>query len=161
MATAATIPPQYRSAEIERRIALVASSFARLMGRPLVDAPVDAPVNMGADVVAALWDAPAVVVAHGTEPDPVFFFGNRRALEAFETDVESFTRMPSRFSAEAPLRDERQALLNRVSANGFIDDYAGIRISATGRRFRIERAVVWNLIDGEGGIHGQAARFVL
>lgn len=59
------------------------------------------------------------------------------------------------------MREERQILLDRVSASGFIDDYAGIRISATGRRFRIERAVVWNLIDPEGRIHGQAATFVL
>lgn len=67
--------------------------------------------------------------------------------------------MPSRLSAEAPLREERQALLERVSRRGFIDDYAGIRISARGTRFRIENAVVWNLIDAAGVRHGQAAMF--
>lgn len=67
--------------------------------------------------------------------------------------------MPSRLSAEAPLREERQALLERVSRDGFIDDYAGIRISARGTRFRIENAVVWNLIDAAGVRHGQAAMF--
>lgn len=67
--------------------------------------------------------------------------------------------MPSRLSAEAPLREERAALLERVSRHGFIDDYAGIRISARGTRFRIENAVVWNLIDGAGVCHGQAAMF--
>jgi hypothetical protein len=46
-----------------------------------------------------------------------------------------------------------------VGRDGFIDDYAGTRISATGRRFRIERAVVWNLIDAAGVRHGQAAMF--
>ncbi|MEJ2459560.1 MAG: MEKHLA domain-containing protein [Novosphingobium sp.] len=73
--------------------------------------------------------------------------------------AQSYARLLGRLSAEAPLREERQALLDRVTANGFIDDYAGIRISAMGRRFRIGPAVVWNLVDAEGYRHGQAACF--
>ena len=42
---------------------------------------------------------------------------------------------------------------------GFIDDYTGVRISASGRRFRIDKAVVWNLVDQEGLYRGQAACF--
>jgi len=145
------IPEAYRAPATAARIALVADSFARLLGRPLVDP--------GRDVVAALWHAPDAIVAHGTEADPVFFFGNRAALIAFETEVEPFTQMPSRLSAEEPLREERQALLDRVSTQGFINDYAGVRISASGRRFRIEGAVVWNLIDEHGMRQGQAATF--
>ena len=147
------VPAAYDSPQARARIALIASSFARLLGRPLVDGD--------DDLVEALWRAPQAVVAHGTEADPVFFFGNRAALAAFECPVEQFIAMPSRLSAEAPLRAERQALLDRVSAQGFIDDYAGVRISATGRRFRIEQAVVWNLIDAQGERHGQAAMFAV
>lgn len=147
------VPEHYRTADMEQRIALIADSFARLLGEPLVD--------VGDDPVTALWHAPRVIVAHGTQEDPIFFFGNACALAAFETDVESFTRMPSRFSAEAPLRAERQALLDRVSAQGFIDDYSGVRIASTGRRFRVDRAIVWNLIDESGACHGQAATFAL
>ena len=148
-----SIPPAYRSQHMRRRIGLVASSFERLLGRPLA--------LIRNDVVASLWDAPANIVAHGMEADPLFFFGNRRALETFESDVVAFTMMPSRLSAEAPLRDERQALLERVAREGFIDDYAGVRITASGRRFRIERAIVWNIIDEAGSRHGQAATFTL
>ena len=54
-----------------------------------------------------------------------------------------------------------KALLDRVTSSGFIDDYAGIRISAKGRRFRIENAIVWNLIDADGVRHGQAATFAV
>lgn len=151
--TAGTVPPRYRAPVASGRIALIATSFERLLGRPLV-AP-------GDDVVAALWAAPDAIVAHGTEADPIFFFGNRAALAAFETDVAAFTALPSRLSAEAPQREERQRLLDRVSQDGFIDDYAGLRISATGRRFGIERAIVWNLVDAEGLGHGQAATFAI
>ena len=149
----AMIPPAYASPEMRARIALIAKSFARLLGRPLVSGD--------GDVVAALWEAQQAIVAHGTQADPVFFFGNRAALATFECPVEQFIVLPSRLSAEAPLRAERQALLDRVSAQGFIDDYAGVRISASGRRFRIEQAVVWNLIDAQGQRHGQAAMFAV
>lgn len=82
-------------------------------------------------------------------------------MAKFETTPAAFIGMPSRLSAEAPLREERAALLQRVSRHGFIDDYAGIRISARATRFRIENAVVWNLIDAEGAVHGQAAMFAV
>jgi hypothetical protein len=100
-----------------------------------------------------------VIVAHGTETDPIFFYGNQLALSCFEMDFASFTRLPSRFSAEPLLREERDALLARVRDHGFIDDYAGVRVSATGKRFRIEQATVWNLLDESGQRHGQAATF--
>jgi hypothetical protein len=46
-----------------------------------------------------------------------------------------------------------------VTEFGFIDDYRGIRISASGRRFEIRSAVVWNVIDQTGAHWGQAATF--
>ena len=124
-----------------------------MLARPLIEAD--------QDIVAALRDAPQAIVAHGTEADPLFFFGNRAALAKFETTPAAFIGMPSRLSAEAPLREERAALLERVGRDGFIDDYAGIRISARGTRFRIENAVVWNLVDAAGVRHGQAAMFAV
>ncbi|HEY6898080.1 MAG TPA: MEKHLA domain-containing protein, partial [Rhodocyclaceae bacterium] len=117
------------------------------------------PLVTGDDPWIALWNAPRVVVAHGTEVDPVFFYGNRLALQAFELDFEAFTHLPSRYSAEPLLREERAALLARVSRDGYIDDYAGVRISASGKRFRIEQATVWNLTDEQGRPAGQAATF--
>lgn len=132
------------------RIRLIAESYARLLGRPLVEGP---------DLLDALWSAPGAIVAHGTEADPVFLFGNQTALRLFEMTFEDFTRLPSRLSAQPLLREERAMLLERVSRDGFISDYAGVRISAKGARFRIERAVVWNLIDSTGMVQGQAAAF--
>jgi len=149
--TTALLPPQFTSADMRSRLELIATSYHRLTGQELT-APAD-------NIAQALWTAPRAIVAHGTEADPIFFFGNRAALDRFEMTVEHFIATPSRLSAEPMLRGERQTLLDRVTRNGFIDDYAGIRISATGRRFRIEQATVWNLIDARGRLHGQAATF--
>ena len=131
------------------RLTLIAQSFARLIGQALVD-PISA---------HALWTAPRVILAHGTEDDPIFFYANRMALDLFEMPAADFLKLPSRLSAEAPSRAERARLLDRVRRDGFIADYAGVRIAATGRRFRIEQAVVWTLIDADGRSHGQAATF--
>ena len=145
------LPQPYRHADAEAQIVRIAESYQRLTGRTLVPS--------GSDPVLALWEAPQVILAHGIEADPLFFFGNRAAIERFETSLDDFLGSPSRFSAEEPLREERQALFDRVKSDGFIDDYAGVRISAKGRRFRITQATVWTLIDGHGAVHGQAAAF--
>ena len=133
---------------------LLLESFERLLGRELM--PVDGSVD---EQAKRLFHAPFVVVSHGTEPDPVLNYGNRTALELWEMDFESFVQTPSRLTAEPVHRDERARLLSRTAEVGYVDDYSGIRISRTGRRFRIERAIVWNLIDAGGRLHGQAATF--
>lgn len=139
------------SAADRDRIAAVAESYVRLLRHSLYEGEGPAPEG--------LWQSPLAIVAHDIAPDPVFFYGNRTALTLFEMDFASFTRLPSRFSAEPLARDERARALERVARDGFIDDYAGIRISSTGRRFRIERATVWNVTRRDGAPVGQAAAF--
>ena len=134
---------------LQHRLALIADSFRRVTGQILVD---DASPE-------GLWNAPRVIVAHGTEVDPVFFYGNLMALDVFEMDFATFTCLPSRYSAEPMNREDRAHLLERVSRDGFIDDYSGVRVSGRGQRFMIRKAVVWNLIDPAGRLHGQAATF--
>lgn len=106
-----------------------------------------------------LFDAPFVLVSHGTEADPILNYGNRAALALWETTWDELTRMPSRLTAEAPNREERARLLERVARDGYIADYSGVRISRAGRRFRIAEATVWNLLTLEGKPCGQAAMF--
>jgi len=134
-----------------RRIACIGDSYRRLTGRVLVAGE--------GDTVALLWAAPLAIVAHGTEADPVFFFGNGKALTLFEMDFSAFTRLPSRLSAGPLERDERARLLDRVQRDGIIEDYAGVRVSATGRRFRISNASVWTLTDASDAVVGHAAAF--
>ncbi|MDF3058619.1 MAG: hypothetical protein K0R17_2834 [Rariglobus sp.] len=106
-----------------------------------------------------LFEAPFVLVAHGTEADPILNYGNRAALTLWDTTWDELTRMPSRLTAEAPNREERARLLERVTRDGFIADYSGIRIGRTGRRFCIAEATVWNLLTSDGQPCGQAAMF--
>jgi len=112
-----------------------------------------------ADFAEKIFRVPFVLVSHGTETDPVLNYGNKAALELWEMSWAELTSTPSRLTAEAPNREERARLLAAVTSHGFIDDYSGIRISKTGRRFRIARATVWNLLDDHQTYCGQAAMF--
>ena len=106
-----------------------------------------------------LFEASIVVVSHGVEPEPILNYGNQTALDLWELPWEQFIRTPSRLTAEEEDRTERGRMLERAKLNGYFDGYRGVRISSTGRRFLIEQAVIWNVIDPVGNRIGQAATF--
>ena len=106
-----------------------------------------------------LFMAPFVVVSHGTQEDPILNYGSHLALTLWETTWEELLRTPSRLTAEPVNRAEREWMLERARAKGYVDNYRGVRISSSGRRFLIEHAVVWSVIDKEGCRQGQAATF--
>jgi hypothetical protein len=131
---------------------LLLNSHRFLLKRDLLD-------PSAAEIGRALYDAPMVVLAHDTAADPVFFYGNLTAQRLFEMNWEELVQLPSRFSAEQVAREERQRLLDLVTRQGYIDNYAGVRIAKSGKRFQIEHATVWNLLGPEGQVVGQAAAF--
>jgi hypothetical protein len=129
-------------------------SFRKWTGRKLLPG-----ISEPMELANKVFESPFVLVSHGTEADPVLNYGNAAALALWEMSWEELTRTPSRLTAEAPNREERARLLEVVTKRGFIDDYSGVRISKSGRRFRISRATVWNLISENGEPCGQAAMF--
>ena len=106
-----------------------------------------------------VFEAPFVLVSHGTEADPVLNYGNAAALALWEMSWDEFARTPSRLTAEATTREARTKLLEAVARDGFIENYSGVRISKSGRRFRISNVTIWNLISENGNVCGQAAVF--
>ena len=105
-----------------------------------------------------------VVVSHGTqkqlENGPVLNYGNTAALRRWGASWEQLTSMPSRYTAEPMERCARDAFMKRVTEDGVVTDYEGVRIALDGTKFTISNAVVWNVvIDGE--YIGQAATFLI
>jgi len=128
-------------------------TYWRLLGKQLAPAGLD-------EGDAARWlyeKAPFCVLAHNTDSDPVFIYANKTAQRCFEYTWAEFITLPSRLSAEAPNRAKRQVLLDEVGRRGFAINYTGMRISRSGRRFFIEDATVWQLVDRRGVHHGQGA----
>lgn len=107
----------------------------------------------------ALFEAPFVVVSHGTQSDPIFNYANHQALTLWEMDWETFTQTPSRKSAEPISQEERSRLLAEGKAKGYISDYRGVRISSQGKRFWIENVILWTVLDESNQPCGQAATF--
>ncbi|MFN6558187.1 MAG: MEKHLA domain-containing protein [Nostoc sp. ChiSLP01] len=108
------------------------------------------------EIAKVLFEAPFVLVSHGTEPDPIFNYGNRKALELWELSWEEFTTMPSRKSAEEVVQQERDRLLSEAATKGF-SHFSGVRITSTGKRFEIQDGILWNLLDEQNQYCGQAA----
>jgi len=107
----------------------------------------------------ALFLLPSVVVSHGIEEDPLLNYGNQAALDLWEMTWEELTRTPSRLTTESTNRAEREWMLEQARARGYIDTYRGVRITATGRRFLVESAMIWNVVNAQGLRVGQAAGF--
>lgn len=135
-------------------LSILLDSFQHRLGRELVPRS-----GNPTEDVRRVYEAPFVVVSHNSAADPILTFGNQTALKLWEMNVETFLHTPSRMTAEPMHRDERARLLERTTRDGYVDDYQGIRISFTGRRFQIEQAIVWNLHNSAGQYVGQAATF--
>ena len=111
------------------------------------------------ETAKALFEAPFVLASHGTELDPVFNYGNRKALELWELSWEDFTRMPSRKTVRNVELEDRKRLLAEAATKGFVNNYSGIRTSSSGQQFLIENVLLWNVLDEQNQYYGQAAFF--
>lgn len=130
---------------------LLTGSYARLTGKEIVSTD-----------TLPTWlyeEAPFAVLAHNTDADPRFIYANVTAQRLFGYPWSEFVRLPSRLSAKAPNRKERQRLLDAVSKNGFVNNYRGVRTTRAAREFWMEDGVVWQLVDESGKLRGQAAAF--
>jgi hypothetical protein len=148
------MPQPWESPAVTALLRRIVASHRRWTGRDLAGLAADAP-----DLAAAAFAAPVVLLAHDGGADPRFTYANRRAQELWELEWDAFIGMPSRLSAEPEQVAERQRLLERARDRGFIADYSGIRRSRSGRRFRIDGVLLWNVLDERDAPLGQAATF--
>lgn len=106
-----------------------------------------------------LFNSTLVVASHGVEDDPILNYGNQMALDLWVMGWRQFTQTPSRLTAEPAKREERARTLEQVKAHGYVSDYSGIRISSTGKRFQVDKIVIWNIHKPDGTAIGQGATF--
>ena len=146
--------PTWQQPEIIRWSQILSRNFNQLLDKDLV-----APANTPEQLAQTLFNAPFVVVSHGTQADPILNYGNQMALQLWSISWDELVTTPSRLTAEAANRSIRAQMLEQAAKQGYIDNYQGIRISRTGQRFLIQQAIIWNLTDELGKKCGQAATF--
>jgi hypothetical protein len=140
--------------QLLEHVAWLLYSFTHWTGKELVETAT--PVMERA---RRLFYAPFVVLSHSAAPDPVLNYANQTGLRLFELTWEELIALPSRKTAEPGEQAEREQLLATVARQGYIDNYGGVRVANSGRKFAIEQATVWNLLDPKGDYCGQAAMF--
>jgi hypothetical protein len=146
--------PAPENSYLIEHVRLLRNSYSDLLGRPLAPADFD-----DEQAAAYLFLAPMVLLSHNTDADPIFNYANRTGLDLFELTWDELIELPSRRSAEAINRKERQKVLDQVSDQGYIDNYQCVRITKSGKRFDVKNATVWSLYDAQNCYQGQAACF--
>jgi hypothetical protein len=111
------------------------------------------------EVLSALNTADFAVVSHGLEADPIFNYGNLQALSCFGYEHLKFLQLPSRSTMpDEAVNQSQQPLLSQLEEQGFATIAQDTRVTSGGRKFVVDRGVVWKLIDNLGRIHGHATR---
>lgn len=148
--------PAWTDDELRTRAGWILRSYRKWAGEDLVE-------TAGDDEEAraqALFDAPLAVLAHDRRDDPLCIYANAAALAAFELPIEDAPSFPTRRTAEPEARAERSVALAGADEAGLVRGYSGIRVSTSGRRFRLHDGRIWTVLDDDGRRIGQAAAFV-
>ncbi len=132
-------------------------SFQYWLHRPLI--PDLSPQRSAPELAQALFTFPNPILSHGGQADPIFNYGNQAALNLWELQWDELITMPSRLSAEPQVQTDRATSLQKVLETGFMENYSGIRISRTGRRFEIKNVIIWTVFNAAKTPIGQAATF--
>jgi hypothetical protein len=148
--------PPWTENELQTRARWILRSYRKWAGEDLIVASAD-----DEDAQArALFDAPIAVLAHDRRDDPLCVYANAAALAAFELRLADAPAFPTRRTAEPDARAERSVALAGAEDVGLVRGYSGIRVSTTGRRFRLDDGRIWTVLDDDGQPVGQAAAFV-
>jgi hypothetical protein len=136
---------------------LLLNSYEMLLGKALLER-LDKPLLEAKN----LFFAPFIVLSHDTQTSPIFNYGNQAALQLWEVDWDTLTKMPSVQTVAPPDIEEektRAQMLKKVAEQGYITGYEGIRINSRGKLMRISEVTVWNIMDLSGCYCGQAATY--
>lgn len=155
------MPQPWETDVIIRHSQRLLHSFRHYLGRPLLP-ELEPATQASTDLQAQakqLFEAPFIVVSHGTEADPIFNYGNAQALALWGLSWDIFTQLPSRKSAQGAERPERAEMLAQAKKQGYFEGYVGDRATSTGQRFRMEDGIIWTVADATGTVWGQAATF--
>src|SRR6478736_4151504 len=98
----------------------VLDSYRHWLGRELIERHGEPEFQ-----ARVLFESPLVVVSHGTEADPILNYGNQTALTLLEMTWEALVKTPSRLTAEAVNRAERERMLEQARNRGYIETYEG------------------------------------
>lgn len=144
----------WQQPEIIRWSQIMAASYQQILGDKLIESD-----YKPSELAKTLFYAPFILVSHDNQAEPIYNYANQTALQLWSLSWYEFTQTPSAATTEPMDRSDRQKMLQQAQEQGYIDNYQGIRIASTGKKFMIEQVKLWNLTDESGKKCGQAATF--
>jgi MEKHLA domain len=141
----------------QEHVLIMLENLKRSTGQDLIEKYGFSLDTLGAQV----FNANFYILSHDHAADPILTYGNDRVLKQWEVSWAELTTMYSRDTAKPVDRSARLAIMEQVNLNNYISNYSGVRVSKTGKEFKILDATVWNLFDNDGSSYGQAAWFEL
>jgi MEKHLA domain len=98
-------------------------------------------------------------LSHNQAIDPVLNYGNQRVLDLWEVDWAELVEMHSRATAKPVDQSARSTIMEHVKKHNYMSGYSGVRVSKTGKEFKILDGTIWNVFTSNGDFYGQAAWF--
>jgi hypothetical protein len=136
-------------------MARVVDSFLRVTGMSLT-------AQTGIDSSSlgrGIYFGDFALLCHRGDDGAVLNYANAFAQHLWDADWDTLVSMPSVATAPPEAVASRAKLMDKVARDNFVADYGGVRVSRTGRLFRIKNATVWRLLDETGGAFGVGAYF--
>jgi MEKHLA domain len=149
------MPPDARNKYHQEHVIMMLENLKKWTGYDLIQEYGFSLETLGEQVFYADF----YILSHDRSTDPLLNYANQRVLDLWEVSWSELTRMHSRETAKSIDRDARSAIMAEVKANNYINGYSGVRISKTGKEFKILDGTVWNLYASTGDFCGQAAWF--
>jgi hypothetical protein len=133
---------------------IILNSYQQLLGKELINRN-----GNPREEAKQLFYAPMIVLSHNSDPDPLYNYANLQGLKLWEMTWEELITTPSKSTTEPILREKRDKFLAETTTKGYITNYQGIRVSRTGKKYKIKDVIVWNLTNEEDQYCGQGATF--
>ena len=139
---------------IEKHVTLIIESYERICKKSF---PI--PGSKSNPLESVHHSSEYAIVSHGLQKDPIFNYANLAAQKLWKLSWEEFIQLPSKQSAKPDKIAKRELLLKEAFLKGYVENYEGTRIDKNGKEFFIKNVTLWNLMDKNGIMHGQAALF--
>jgi MEKHLA domain len=108
---------------------------------------------------AEVFNADFYILSHNNATDPILNYGNKQVLDLWEVSWEELTTMHSKDTTKPVDRQARSVMMEQAKIHNYVNGYSGVRVSKTGKEFKILDGTIWNLFVNNDEPYGQAAWF--
>lgn len=139
----------------KEHVLIMIRNLKRWTSYDLIEANGFSEENLGEEI----FNTDFYLLSHNGAQDPILNYGNRKVLELWEITWDQLTSMYARNTAKQDDQSAREEMMRKVKGQNYVSGYDGVRVSRTGKEFKILNVTIWNLFTEGDKPYGQAAWF--